>query len=266
MRATLTLLASLAFIALLPGVSNSQAQREIQPDLNGPVRHLYPVQHTVRVLRANAGMSIQLVGTSLMPKAHGDVKISIENDRVNIQFTLENMDPAKRLGSDYLTFVGWALTKDGAQNLGEFVLDGDKSKAAFSTRLESFALIITAEPDFAVKNPGDMVVLEGDTRTNAMGDRLAANLAAQDDTQTPLILKEARNAVQLARFAGAERKAARAFRMASQSLEQAETLFREQPPKPQAVESTARAAVIAAEEARAAVETNPSERRLAQAP
>ena len=60
-----------------------------------------------------------------------------------------------------MTYVLWGITPEGrANNLGEVVLDGDHAKLLSTTDLQTFGLIVTAEPYFAVTQPSDVVVAE----------------------------------------------------------------------------------------------------------
>jgi outer membrane protein OmpA-like peptidoglycan-associated protein len=164
----------------------------------------------------------------------------------------------------------WAITPEGrATNLGEILLNGDDSKLHVTTDLQAFALIVTAEPYFAVSQPSDVVVLENDVRPETIGavERVDAKYellkrgsyvmngnvtalnARTSDPMMPLELREARNAVDLARLAGADRDATDTFQKASQSLQQAEEYQRRVPGQKPAI-MMARAAAQTAEDAR----------------
>jgi outer membrane protein OmpA-like peptidoglycan-associated protein len=163
----------------------------------------------------------------------------------------------------------WAITPEGrATNLGEVLLNGDDSKLHVTTDLQAFALIVTAEPYFAVTQPSDVVVLENAVRSDTTGaiDHVDAkyellkrgsyvmgntppSIARGLDPATPLELREARNAVDLARLAGADRFASDTFVKASQSLEQAEAYQRRNAGQKPVI-MMSRAAAQAAEDAR----------------
>ena len=73
-------------------------------------------------------------------------------------------------GPEYLTYVMWAITPEGrATNVGEVLLNGGKSKLDATTELQSFGLIVTAEPYFAVTQPSDVVVMENFVRQDTTG-------------------------------------------------------------------------------------------------
>ena len=83
---------------------------------------------------------------------------------------MENLPSASKFGPEYLTYVMWAITPEGhALNVGEVVLDGDKAKLDATTDQQSFGLIVTAEPYFAVSQPSDTVVLENVARRDTPG-------------------------------------------------------------------------------------------------
>src|SRR5205085_1366646 len=84
------------------------------------------------------------------------------NTRVELE--IENLPRAYELGSVYTTYVLWAISPEGrADNLGEIKRGGSlfvNSKIDVTTPLETFALIVTAEPHYLVRAPSRMVVLE----------------------------------------------------------------------------------------------------------
>jgi len=61
-------------------------------------------------------------------------------------------------------------------NLGEVLIGGnDRSKLTATTNLQAFALIVTAEPYFAVRQPSNVVVLENVIRADTRGTPEAMN-------------------------------------------------------------------------------------------
>ena len=84
---------------------------------------------------------------------------------IKIDAEMQKLEPATKFGPEYLTYVMWAITPEGrATNVGEVLLNGGKSKLDATTELQSFGLIITAEPYFAVTQPSDVVVMENFVR------------------------------------------------------------------------------------------------------
>src|SRR5260370_13913016 len=87
-----------------------------------------------------------------------------------IDTTLQHISPASQYGPEYMTFVLWGITPEGRPaNLGEVVLEGDHAKLLSTTNLQSFGLIVTAEPYFAVTQPSDVVVAENFMRNDTAG-------------------------------------------------------------------------------------------------
>ncbi|HMC62241.1 MAG TPA: OmpA family protein, partial [Candidatus Solibacter sp.] len=174
-----------------------------------------------------------------------------------------------KFGLEYLTYVLWAVSPEGRPvNLGELNLDhnGNAHLKAY-TDLQTFGMIVTAEPYFAVTQPGNMVVMESAPLTGAAGENIDAryelvtrgtysstNTHIQDaifgiDSKTPLELFEARNAVRIAHIAAADKYAASILSKAGQQLMHAEEVFRQKQNKA-AIEAAAKEATETAEEAR----------------
>lgn len=235
---------------------------------------VFRVSTTARTAKAvnyqhrNGATKIDFRGTSLLPGSRGEAKVEGKQGYIEIEVEFDDLKPANLLGSEYLTYVLWAITPEGrTSNLGEILLNGTKSKLNVSTELQSFALIVTAEPYFAVSRPSDLVVMENVVRKDTAGrveeidakfellergqySKLSNPLALKLDNKQPLELYEARNAVQIARSMGADRFAADTFVKAEKSLAQAEAYqARNAGKKP--VTMMAREAVQTAEDARA---------------
>lgn len=235
----------------------SSAQRP--PDPGAPIERLIEAPRTVHVgnyARRLAETSVDFTGTALMPKAHGTAKVEAVHAGLKIQLHVEGLGPAFQLDPSDLTYVLWAVppNQSKAQNLGELVLKGEESTVTSLTNLNTFALIVTAEPYFAVKQPSPMIVLQNafHSRTEDPNVLRADLLQLRSDPKTPLDISEARNAVRIARLAGAERYAAEPFHKALQLLQQAENIFahKKDHDLPD-VKEKAREATEAAEDARA---------------
>jgi len=186
---------------------------------------------------------IDFRGTALMPEARGEAKVESKQGVIKIDADLQKLDPATKFGPEYLTYVMWAITPEGrATNVGEVLLNGGKSKLDATSELQSFGLIITAEPYFAVTQPSDVVVMENFVRHDTTGTieevdakyellsrgQYTLNVNPADikpprlDRKVPLELYEARNAVQIARWTGAPQYANETFQKAVIGLENAE--------------------------------------------
>jgi outer membrane protein OmpA-like peptidoglycan-associated protein len=186
---------------------------------------------------------------------------------IGIEVDFDGLQPANKFGSEYLTYVLWAITPEGRPaNLGEILLNGTKSKLAVTTQLQAFALVVTAEPYYSVTRPSDLVVMENVMRADTKGmsedvdakyellqrgqyQRLANPLELKLDRKLPLELYEARNAVQIARGIGADHFAAESFEKAEKNLAQAEA-YQAQNAGRNPVTMAAREAVQMAEDSR----------------
>jgi len=213
-------------------------------------------------------------GTSLLPKAKGRATISGEKGYIRIDSKFSELEPATRFGPEYLTYVMWAITPEGrATNLGELQVKGDDGRLKVTTELQAFALIVTAEPYFAVTQPSDVVVLENVVRkglwdnTNGRVEPLQARYEllkrgtylmnadgvtvkrSAPDPGVPLDLAQARNAVEIARLARADQYAADTYAKAARLLAEAE-LAREHHKDRNKIMMPARQAAQTSEDAR----------------
>src|SRR6266852_4192627 len=238
-----------------------------------PIYRVTVVGRTTKAINYNhrsGPTNIDFRGTTLMPAARGEAKVESKQGVIKIDARMERMEPATNYGPEYLTYVMWAITPEGrATNVGEVLLHEGKSKLDATTELQSFGLIVTAEPYFAVTQPSDLVVMENVIRRDTTGTieqvdakyellqrgqyTLNVNPAeikpVQLDKRVPLELYEARNAVQIARWTGAEQYAAETFHKAVQGLENAEGYLQGRAGK-KPIGTVAREAVQMAEDAR----------------
>jgi outer membrane protein OmpA-like peptidoglycan-associated protein len=215
--------------------------------------------------------TVDLRGTDLMPQVGGHAKVEGKGGRLGISVELTHMPPASTLGGQFLTYVLWAITPEGrAVNLGE-VLPGDngKDKIDVTTDLQAFGMIVTAEPYYSVTHPSNKVVAENIIRQETKGfeepidakfdvlegaqytiDVPAEQLpSSQADPKVPLDLLEARNAVAIAKAAGAKQYAADSLAKAEDMLQRAEDYYqRKQGRTP--IGTAARGATQMAEDAR----------------
>jgi outer membrane protein OmpA-like peptidoglycan-associated protein len=215
--------------------------------------------------------TVDIRGTDLMPQVEGHAKVDGKAGRLAISAELTHMQPASSFGGQYLTYVLWAITPEGrAVNLGE-VLPGDngRDKIDVTTDLQAFGLIVTAEPYYSVTHPSNKIVAENILRQETKGfeepidakfdvlegaqytiDVPADQLpATQADSRVPLDLLEARNAVAIAKAAGARQYAPDSLAKAEDMLQRAEDyLQRKQGRTP--IGTAARGATQMAEDAR----------------
>ena len=224
------------------------ADQHVRIDNSGPVPvfKVTVVERTTPAInyRHRSGSTpIDFQGTSLMPAAKGEATVNSKQGRIEIDARMEHLTPATQFGPEYLTYVLWAVTPEGRpKNLGEVLLNGGASKLDVTTDLQTFGLIVTAEPYFAVTQPSDVVVMENVVRKDTQGTYenidakyellqrgqyvVNANRAELKpmilDKKTPLELYEARNAVRIARWTGADRYAADTLHKAEVGLYNAE--------------------------------------------
>jgi outer membrane protein OmpA-like peptidoglycan-associated protein len=248
-----------------------------QPIENGAATPIYRITVVARTTKAinyhhrSGSTRIGFRGTALMPEARGEAKVQSEQGVIKIDAEMEKLGPATQFGDEYLTYVMWAITPEGrATNIGEVLLNNSgKSKLDATTELQSFGLIVTAEPYFAVTQPSDVVVMENFVRKDTTGTieevdakyellargQYVLNVKPGDihprelNPKVPLELYEARNAVAIARWTGAEQYAGDTFQKAVVGLENAEGyLIGKAGKKP--IGTVAREAVQMAEDAR----------------
>ncbi|HEV8129819.1 MAG TPA: OmpA family protein [Acidobacteriota bacterium] len=251
-----------------------------------PVYHVTVVARTTKAInyRHRSGSTkIDFRGTALLPEARGEAKVESKQGAIKIDADFDELQPATRFGPEYLTYVLWAVTPEGRPiNLGEVLLDGKKSKLDVTTELQAFSLIVTAEPYFAVTRPSDVVVMENVVRKDTVGKveeieakyellqrgQYVVNVNPADlrpielNPKVPLELFEARNALRIARWAGADRYASESFQKADQLLRQAEA-YQERKAGRKPVAMTAREAAQTAEDARLIAAKRQEEERAA---
>src|SRR5581483_7228462 len=113
---------------------------------------------------------IDFRGTDLLPAARGEAKVESKQGYIEIEVEFDELQPATKQGPEYLTYVLWAVTPEGrTSNLGELLLNGTKAKVDVTTELQVFALVVTAEPYFAVARPSDLIVMENVVRADTKG-------------------------------------------------------------------------------------------------
>ena len=215
---------------------------------------------------------VDFQGTDLLQRASGEARIEGKKTNFQIEAKFQNLEDATKFGLEYLTYVLWAVSPEGRPvNLGEVMLEHGNAHVKAFTDLQAFGLIVTAEPYFAVTQPGNMVVMESSSLSGAgsgggsenieakyelapRGTYSSTNTHIQDaifgiDSKTPLELFEARNAVRIAKNASADKYAAFIFSKAGQQMMHAEEVYRQKQNRA-TVEAAAKEAVETAEEAR----------------
>jgi flagellar motor protein MotB len=260
---------------------------------------IYQVTVTERTVKAisyqyrNGPTPIDFRGTVLLPEAKGDALVESKAGRTEIDAHVDHLPAPTRFGHEYLTYVLWAVTPEGhPKNLGELLAgSSDKAHVKVTTDLQAFGLIVTAEPYAAVRQPGDVVVLENQVRPDTIGtiepiqvryelmprhgyaynipaDVKAAEgngpMVSMSDYETTIEIYQALNAVQIAQTAGAQRYAPDVMSKAQQELQNAQGLQSQKVDKSLVI-AAAREASQTAEDARALTVQRASDAELAQA-
>lgn len=198
----------------------------------------------VNYLHRSGSTKIAFKGTALLPLAKGEATVSSQRGGITIDAKFQGLTPANGFGPEYLTYVLWGITPDGRPaNLGEILPAGTKNNIHVTTALQSFGMIVTAEPYFSVTQPSDVVVLQNvilENKTNGVlekvnahysllprgayaetdGSKTVANPITRDE-KSPLELYQAYNAIRIAQVAGADKYAADIMTEANQDLKNA---------------------------------------------
>jgi outer membrane protein OmpA-like peptidoglycan-associated protein len=267
--------------------TQSQSSPAIEPMEQTPVFRVNVVSRTTRAVNyrdRGGSTTVDMRGTDPMPAVKGRAKVDGKEGRLAIDVQLQNLEPATKFGGQYLTYVLWAVTPEGrAVNLGEIVPNTEgKSSLNVTTDLQAFGLIVTAEPYFAVVRPSNKEVAENIMRQETKGfeqpmdakfDMLEGGQYTIDvpvsqlpsttaDPKTPLDLLEARNAVAIAKAAGAETYASDSLKKAEDFLARAEDYYvRKQGRTP--IGTAARGATQMAEDARVLTLQRKEQERIA---
>jgi len=264
MKNTRRVILVLLWTALTAGFCMAQTQ---QPEpaanvISGTVAAIgYPV--------GGGGTTVNMVGTAAASQASGQAKVDAKTGGTGIALKVAGMPQPTELGAEFLTYVLWTVTPDGTtRNLGEIPIDKNgQGKLEANAPSQTFALIVTVEPYYAVRVPSEVVILTNETRKNTKGkiypdnsyklmrrseySKLGNPLALKPDLKkVPLDIYEARNAVDIAKSRGAEQYAPEIFSKAQSSLQMAENALTQDSSKNQLI-STARQTIQFAEDARA---------------
>jgi len=270
---TLGMLAAFSLMAQAPNPTQATAERA-DP---APIFRIEVVARStqaVNYLHRGGSTKIDFQGTPLLAAATGRATVESERGVIRIAAEFKDLAPPSSFGPEYLTYVLWAISPDGRPvNLGELTLDsygaGSHSKIETTSDIQTFGMIVTAEPYYAVTKPSDVVVLENmvrpDTRgviesinaryellprgTYTMQGRASGFVPIVVSKKNPFELYEAENAVELARIAGADKYAPESFNKAYAALQQAER-YQDQKPGQKPVITMAREAAVRAEDAR----------------
>ena len=228
---------------------------------------------------------VDFAGTALLPSADGKAKVRSKRGTMEVEAEFGNLQAPTTFGNEYLTYVLWAISPEGrAVNLGEVLVGGDdRSKLTATTDLQAFALIVTAEPYYAVRQPSDVVVLENVVRADTKGTSEAVNAKYELmgrggylptgykfdpvilNANLPLEFYEARNALRIAQSEGAETYAHEGYQHAVELMNSADQYAIDKHVEKKRLIAEAREAVQTAEDAREiAVKRIEDDRRAAE--
>ena len=214
---------------------------------------------------------VDFVGTDLMLSANGQAKVESKKGYIEIEVEFGNLQEPTTFGNEYLTYVLWAISPEGrAVNLGEVLLGGNhRSKLNVTTDLQAFALIVTAEPYYAVRQPSNVVILENVVREETKGTTEAVNAKYELmerggyipsgykfdpvvlNAKLPLEFFEARNALRIAQSEGAEQYASDSYQHAVRLMDKADGAATNKHIDRKQLIAISREAVQTAEDARA---------------
>ena len=224
---------------------NSQTQPSGLQEDRVPAFRVRTINRTVEAVNyQHRGRSTKLdfAGTELMLSARGEAEVESKRGSTAIEAEFSNLDKPTSFGSEYLTYVLWAISPEGRPvNLGEVLVgDNSRSKLKVTTTLQAFALIVTAEPYYAVQQPSNVVVLENAVRPDTRGttEEVHAKFELMErggylptgykidpivlNAGLPLEFYEARNAMRIAKSEGAEQYADESYGHALKLMDNAD--------------------------------------------
>jgi outer membrane protein OmpA-like peptidoglycan-associated protein len=267
-------------------VTTAQSQMTQDPMTQ---RYTYHVNVTSRTIKAvnyrhrDGATKLNFAGTDLMPNAKGEAKIESKKGYIEIEAEFGGLEKPTTFGGEYLTYILWAISPEGrAMNLGEVIVgENHRSKLDVTTDLQAFALVVTAEPYYAVRQPSNVVVIENVVREDTKGAEESVNAKYELlerggyiptgfkfdpvvlNSKLPLEFFEARNALRIAQSEGAEKYASSSYQHAVALMNQADGYATRKDIPRQPLVAVSREAVQTAEDARAIAVVKIEEERLA---
>ncbi len=250
--------------------------------------HVVVIDRTVQAVNyrhSGGATKVDLAGTALLPSANGQAKVRSKRGTLEVEAEFANLQNPTTFGTEYLTYILWAISPEGrAVNLGEVLVGGnDRSKLTATTDLQAFALIVTAEPYYAVRQPSNVVVLENvvSADTKATTEAVNAKYELMErggyiptgykfdpvvlSASLPLEFYEARNAIRIAQSEGAETYASASYQRAVTLMKSADGYATRKHIEKKPLIAAARQAVQTAEDAREiAVKRMDEERRASE--
>ena len=286
MKTKLLLVAAVALSLPAVAQTNSQTTVEVEHMSSTPTFRVVVISRSVQAVnyKHRSGSSkLDFAGTALMPSANGVAQVNSHRGSIVIDAEFGDLQKPTTFGNEYLTYVLWAISPEGrAVNLGEVLVgDNHRSKLRVTTDLQAFALIVTAEPYYAVRQPSNVVVLENLVREDTKGTSEAVNAKYELmerggyiptgyrfdpvvlNARLPLEFFEARNALRIAQSEGAEQFAPDSYGHAVQLMNNADGYATSKHMDRKPLIAVSREAVQTAEDAREIAVKKEDEMRLA---
>jgi len=280
------LLFTLPIVLSLAALAQAAPQTERSVTSTSPM-YTFRVTVTSRSVQAvnykhrSGATKLDFAGTDLMPSARGEAKINSKRGAIEIEAEFSGLEKPTSFGGEYLTYILWAISPEGrAANLGEVLVGGTKSKLNVTTDFQAFALIVTAEPYYAVRQPSNVVVMENVVRPDTKGTTESVNAKYELmerggyipsgykfdpvvlNTRLPLEFFEARNALRIAESEGAERYAPDSYRHAVKLMDEVDADATQRHMERKPLIAVSREAVQTAEDAREIAVKKMDEERL----
>ena len=280
------LLAAVIALSLNALAQNNSQELRVEPMAHTPTFRVTVVSRSVQAVnyKHRSGASkVDFAGTALMPAANGQAKVESKKGYTEIEVEFGNLEKPTTFGNEYLTYILWAISPEGrAVNLGEILVgDNHRSKVDVTTDLQAFALVVTAEPYYAVRQPSNVVVIENVVRADTKGTTEAVEAKYELlerggyiptgykfdpvvlNTNLPLEFFEARNALRIAQSEGAETYGGDSYLKAKKLMDQADGYATRKHIDKKPLIAVSREAVQTAEDARAISVKKIDEERLA---
>lgn len=285
-----------AGVILVGAWATLAGQEDARKNEIAPIYNVTVVEHGLDAVnyqyRSSEPAKVDFRGTVLLPNGKGQATVESRQGSTRIDSKFENLKSPERFGREYLTYVLWAISPEGAsRNLGELVSDTSNHAALrTSTDLQAFGLLVTAEPYSTVRSPSGVVVMENQIRPDTPGKiepiqakhelmpgshyTMQVNDAAQPDAKTQKVsmdryvaileLYQAQNAIGIARSAKADTYAADTLARAQKALDEAQRLESSKANTKLVIQS-AREAAQTADDARVIAERRAQDQQLSEA-
>jgi outer membrane protein OmpA-like peptidoglycan-associated protein len=286
LKKTLIFAAAIALSLPAAAQTDSETNLKVEHMSNTPTFRVTVISRSVKAVNyehRSGSSKLDFAGTDLMPSASGVATVNSKRGSIAIEAEFGDLQKPTTFGNEYLTYVLWAISPEGrAVNLGEVLVGGNhRSKLNVTTDLQAFALIVTAEPYYAVRQPSNAVILENVVREDTKGTTEAVNAKYElmerggylptgykfdpvvMNAKLPLEFFEARNALRIAQSEGAEQYAPDSYRHAVQLMNNADADAVDRHIDRKPLIAVSREAVQTAEDAREIAVKKMDETRLA---